>query len=400
MPKFKKEKKSSSADGSGPKYPVGTKLAIDLYGHGNFFEAVIQNASDLNMMGVVRVQYFDKHGTVGTIDLNQTPTVELVEDNILTLEDVKERKLSDEEKGFLGRRLTVQWEDNQKYSGMITKILKSEKNFVFISYDDGDKVWYNLMPEKENSPSASRKKSNNKSASSKSASARVKSEDEEGSSFTSRKSNGARKVPQLDPKFEKARRELENKYPIGCTIAVDSYHDEHYHEAVVIKYIPNPTKAQQTKGEQWVYLHWLDQEKTKNWVDLNCINAIKIVPDEILRLDQVKSGQDRGFLGQRIVVQWKDGNKYCGLATKCTKDNKHFVFLEYDDGDQCWCDLQRESYWSIDGEEDDEDDHDTSSSSDESSDDGGRSRKQRKRKATSQGHYKKRTRATEISYDF
>eukprot|EP00536_Pseudo-nitzschia_multiseries_P014560 jgi/Psemu1/215131/e_gw1.725.3.1 len=397
MPKIKKEKKSSSSspqsssssvgkgngNGSGQRYPIGTLLAVDLYGHGNFFEAVIQNTTDLKIDGVVRVQYFDKDETVGTIDLNQTHTVELVEDNILTLEDCADRDVSENEKGFLGRRLTVQWEDNQRYSGTITKTLKDQKNFVFITYDDGDMVWYDLAPEKK-------KEEGSGAVAAASAAASASANRRQSSNHHQNPRSASRSTSSSD---------LEKKYPIGCTIAVDSYHDEHYHEAVVRKYIPNPSKAQQTKGEQWVYLHWLDQEKTKNWVDLNCIKAIKVIDEEILRLDQVKSGQNKGFLGKRIVVQWKDGNKYCGLATKCSRDNKHFVFLEYDDGDQCWCDLQRESYWSIDGEGYDDD------SSDELGDDGsdhdvGRPGTQGKRKRTSQGNPGKRSRSSEVSNDF
>lgn len=373
-------------------------LAVDLYGHGNFFETVVQDTTDLKIKGVVKVQYFDKDNTIGTVDLNETQTVELVKENVVTLEQGSaDTNLSDDEKGFLGRRLTVQWEDNQRYSGTIIKTLRNQKNFVFISYDDGDEVWYNLSPDKEQADEDKNKSS-----------AKIKNESslvEEGGSSPSRKSNSAKKVSgsQLDPKFEKARRDLAKKYPIGCTIAVDSYHDEHFHEAIVRKYIPNPTKAQQAKGEQWVYLHWLNKDKTKNWVDLNCINAIKIIPQEILRLDEVKPSEDKGFLGKRIVVQWKDQNKYCGLATKSSKDNKYFVFLEYDDGDQCWCDLQRESYWSIDGEDtfDDDDDIEGSSSSDESIGKQPRSRTEPKRKASSEttSQSNKKTRLLEESYD-
>lgn len=398
MPRIEDESGDGGSRNQPKKYTVGTRLAVDLYDHGNFFEATVKNTNDLKTKGVVKVQYFDKDETVGTIDLNQTPTVELVQGNILALDDCANEHLSNDQKGFLGRRLTVQWEDNQRYSGTIIKTLRNQKSFVFIRYDDGDSVWYNLSHEKERAvESSTNQKSSGKSAPKPPTKIKSESFDE----ATSRKSNSAKKASQPDSNFEEARRELAKKYPIGCRIAVDSYHDQHYHEATLRKYIPNPSKAQQAKGEQWVYLHWLDKEKPRNWVDLNCIKAVKIVPEEIFMLDDLQNGQDKGFLGKRIVVQWKDGNKYCGLATKCSKDNKHFVFLEYDDGDQCWCDLQSESYWSIDGE-DTFDDYDDGSSSSESSAEEDRARTQPKRKTSSQATSQstKKTKPTEESYDF
>jgi hypothetical protein len=348
MARTKKGKNSASAPRKQKKkYAVGTLLAVDPYGHGNFFEARVKSTNKTNDvdrkgMQYVKLEYLDQDGSTQEIDLNKTPLVELTEDNVIVLNDTTSN-LDESENGFLGRRLTVQWEDGQRYSGTITKSLKSKKSFVYISYDDGDKVWYDLAPEdKKEQPKGSV------------ANRKVKkehSDNEQNESKTGAKKGTTQEDAPISG-FEAARMEIVKKFPVGSIIAVDSYRDEHYHEATLQKYQRNPTKADLTHGRQWAFLSYWDTAKSKQWVDLNIIKAIPIIPEEILTLHTTEVDDDKGFLGKRIIVQWKDGNKYCGLATKCLRNNKHFVFLEYDDGDQCWCDLRREAEWSIDGEED------------------------------------------------
>jgi len=377
MPKIKKETTVSHQQKR--KYPSGTMLAVDLYANGNFFEAELKNYrtdkrnKDENW---AFVQYVDDKSTKGWVDLNIIQQVELSEENILTQEDFVGKNLKDDEKGFLGRRLTVLWLDDARYTGTITKAMKDNKNFVFINYDNGDKCWYNLLPECEE-PSRFEEKISKTSTTSATIVEEESANAQEESS-TAKKSNIATDVK----KYGMARKKLEKKYPIGCAIFVDIYHDEHYHEAIVKKYLANANKRQQAKGEQWVYIKFFDEAKTKQWIDLSCIEVVDMPPEKTLRLDKLKPGDDKGFLGKRIVVEWKDGNKYRGLATRSSKDNKHFVFIEYDDGDECWCDLQRESEWSFDdegsseiddddddedeNEVDDDDDNDDDKSSDES----------------------------------
>jgi len=345
------------------KYAPGTLLAVDLYENGNFFEAKLKHyrTNQKKDEEWALVQYLDDNETENWIDLNVKDVVELAEDNVLTQEESE--NLSEDEKGHLGRRLTVLWLNNDRYSGTITKTLKDKKDFVFISYDCGDKCWYNLLAEFQE-PSEIEEKSSTNKRSRKKKSKKVRGEDE---SSSTQKAN--------DPeskKHEAARKELEKKYPIGSVISVDVYHDEHYHEAVVKKYLTNANKRQQAKGEQWVYIQFLDKAKTKQWIDLSCIKAIKMTEENTLRLNALKAGDKRGFLGKKIVVVWQDGNRYCGLATRCAKDNEHFVFLEYDDGDECWCDLEREIEWNFDGEEAlvSDDGFDNKNTSDESVDEG------------------------------
>jgi hypothetical protein len=364
MSKIKKETTVSHQQQR--KYPSGTMLAVDLYANGNFFEAELKNYrtdkrdKDINW---AFVQYVDDKETKGWIDLNIIRVVELSEENILTQEDFVGKNLTDDEKGFVGRRLTVLWLDDARYTGTITKTMKDDKSFVFITYDNGDKCWYNLSPECEEpsrfeeTESVSKRKNSSKNSTKSSTKVKEESTNAQEESSTSKKS-----VIDADfKKYELARKELEKKYPIGCTIFVDIYHDEHYHEAIVKKYLANTNKRQQAKGEQWIYIQFLDKVKTKQWIDLSCIKAINMSHEKTLRLDELKPGDDKGFLGKRIVVEWQDGNKYRGLATRSAKDNKHFVFLEYDDGDECWCDLQRESEWIFDDEDSDDNDDDNSS---------------------------------------
>jgi len=400
MTKIKKEKLGNQ------NFPCGTLLAVDLYSNGNYFEAILKNnKTDKKNKGENwgYMQYLDEKETKGWIDLNVVRVVELSKENILTQEDRNGKSVMDDEKGFLGRRLTVLWVDDARYTGTITKTMKDNKNFVFISYDNGDKCWYSLLPENEEpskfeeSQGAGNKKNRKSTAKS---SARVKKEEEEAS--TGKKSN-------IDADFQKhemERKELEKKYPIGSTIAVDIYHDEHYHEAIVKKYLLNTTKKQQARGEQWVYIQFLDKANTKQWIDLKCIKAIKRSPGKTLRFDELKPGDEKGFLGKRIVVVWPDGNKYRGLATRSAKEDKHFVFIEYDDGDECWCDLQRESEWNIDGEDsvDSDDDAENNAgniSSDESSEEENSTAKS-KRKGNNEdaSQLTKKAKLTDESYDF
>jgi len=447
MPRVKKESNASSAVDDEKQYPPGTMLAVDLYTNGNYFEAILKHyrteKRDKNARWAY-VQYIDDRGTKGWIDLNIIKVVELARENILTQDDCDSNKLRDEDKGFMGRRLTVLWLDEARYTGTITKTTKDKKNFVFIHYDNGDKCWYNLAPESEEpsrieetetnntgskrrsaaSASATRGSGKSTTTSSRSSSSKVKREPsiktEDESVSASRKAM----IEENSKKHEMARKELEKKYPIGSTIAVDIYHDEHYHEAILKKYLLHASKKQQAKGEQWVYIHFLDKSKTKQWIDLSCIKAIKMTREKILRLDQVKKGTEKGFLGKRIVLEWSDGNKYRGLATRSARDNKHFVYLEYDDGDECWCDLQREREWSIDDEEDDENDdeedevddevndevndevddevdEDLRDSSDESLEQKSRAKPKKRRGSTqSSGRSAKKDRPSEESYDF
>jgi len=396
MGKIKKETK---------KYPLGTMLAVDLYENGNFFEAKLtryRTEKQTKDEEWAFVQYIDDKETENWIDLNEKQVVELAKDNVLTQEESVSQNLSEDEKGFLGRRLTVLWVDGTRYSGTITKTLKGNKEFVFISYDNGDKCWYNLLAEyQEPSQTEEKQGASNKSKSRKNtskSSSKVKKEDE---------SSSTKKA--IDPeskKHEMARKELEKKYPIGSMLSVDVYHDEHYHEAIVKKYLANANKKQKAKGEQWVHIQFLDKAKTKQWIDLSCIKAIKMTDEKTLRLDELKPGDKRGFLGKKIMVVWPDGNKYCGLATRCAKDNRHFVFLEYDDGDECWCDLERESEWSFAGEESMQSDDDGEFEEKNSSDEGAnvvksRARSKRRGNAESSGKSTKKAKsAQEESFDF
>mmetsp|Transcript_10669 Transcript_10669/g.25682 ORF Transcript_10669/g.25682 Transcript_10669/m.25682 type:complete len:402 (+) Transcript_10669:100-1305(+) len=379
-PKIKKEKGSLQQK----KYTAGTMLAVDLYANGNFFEARLKNyRSDKRHKDAnwAYMEYLDDKETKGWIDLNVIQVVELVEENILSIDD---ENLTEDEKGFLGRRLTVAWVDDAKYSGTITKTMRDKKTFVYISYDNGDKCWYNLEPECEQEPQvaeANQVAANKRSGRKTKPSTKIK---KEAMNAQEESSTGKKSIIDADfKKHDSARKQLEKKYPVGSTIAVDVYHDEHYHEAILKKYLMSANKRQMAKGEQWVYIQFLDKAKTKQWIDLSCIKVIKMTPEKTIRLDKITEDDEKGFLGKWLVVQWSDGNKYRGLATRSSKDNKYFVFLEYDDGDECWCDLQRETEWSIDGEDSfkiDEDEDNSSSSESEV----GKTRAQPKRKGNTE----------------
>lgn len=321
MAKIKKEKKQTH-------YPPGTLLAVNLYDNGNFFEGqVVPEGSGKRSKDEVFVQYVDEKGSSGWIDLNVIQVVELPKDNILTKEECDEKSITGDEKGYMGRRLSVLWRDDVTYTGTITKVLKDNKNFVFISYDDGDKCWYNLLPENQEPDVHESRKTTGK------ASKKIKKED---------KSSSDNAVSL----FYKKQKEIHEKYPIGSFISVDVYGDGHYHEAVVAKLHDNPNRKQIEENQQWIWVDFV-VDNSRSGIDLNVKKAIKMTEENTIRIDKLKPGDERGFLGKRIVVEWADGNKYCGKATRSARDNKFFVFLEYDDGDQCWCDLHREREWHL-----------------------------------------------------
>ena len=379
---------------------------MDLYANGNYFEAEVKHfGTGERSKGEAFVQFLDDAATENWINLNVTHVVELAKDNVLTQEDCDKENIADDEKGHMGRRLTVSWLDDARHSGTITKIMKDNKNFVFISYDNEDKCWYNLLPEceepgvVEEEKSVSKKKNIRKRTSS-SSSAKIKTEEKSSSSSSLSKKAAS--------EYEMARKKLEKKYPVGSLISVDIYHDEHYHEAYVKKYLAVTSKKQQVKGEHWVSIQFSDKSKTKQWIDLSCIKVVKMTEENTLRLDKLKPGDDRGFLGKRIVVVWPDGNKYRGLATRSAKDNKHFIFLEYDDGDECWCDLQRESEWSFDDEASSDDEDNDQNEEENNCDDGSsdepksKTRAKRSGNAESPGQSSKKAKsaAVEESFDF
>ena len=325
MARIKKEAKQTH-------YPPGTLVAVNLYDNGNFFEGEVKHyGSGERSTDEVFVQYLDDKESSGWIDLNVIQVVELPKDNVLTQEECVEKNITGDEKGYMGHRLAVLWRDDVRYSGTITKVLKDNKNFVFISYDDGDKCWFNLLPELQQPDVLDIRRKTAAKASKK-----MKKEEKSSSD----------KAVSL---FEKKRKEFHEKYPIGSLISVDVYGDEHYHEAIVAKFHANPKRREIEANQQWIWVDFV-ADNSRSGIDLSQKKVIKMMEENIIRLDKLKSGDERGFLGKRIVVEWADGNKYCGKATRSARDNKYFVFVEYDDGDQCWCDLQRESEWHLEDE--------------------------------------------------
>ena len=163
---------------------------------------------------------------------------------------------------------------------------------------------------------------------------------------------------------KRAGKSLEEKYPIGLAISVAYHHDDHFYDCIVTKH-HNHTKVQTERGEEWVYVQFAN-DRSKHCIDLNIVKSITPLSQDVLTLkewqNKKKTGNDYdGFIGQRIEVEWNDGNKYVGVATKMMKNNRYFVFMEYDDGDQCWCDLREEHDWNvigIDDELNDDDDDD------------------------------------------
>jgi len=127
----------------------------------------------------------------------------------------------------------------------------------------------------------------------------------------------------------------------GTILLLERFCDGHFYEAVAKKYLSDSRKTKVRASECWIFVHFKDW--TKNWIDLNAIRGFFLDQDQIIRLGQEEEhGDDDTFLGKRLAVQWKDGNNYSGTVTKTIATDTNFVYIEYDDGDQCWSDLADE----------------------------------------------------------
>ncbi|KAL3923917.1 MAG: hypothetical protein SGILL_001366 [Bacillariaceae sp.] len=139
-----------------------------------------------------------------------------------------------------------------------------------------------------------------------------------------------------------------NKFDLepGTLVIFDRYNDGHYHEAVVQKYLP-PERQEKEPDKCWVFVANVEQdvpEKSwkRNWVDLDQFKTFVVERDEILGIGDDDEDDDT-FLGKRFSVQWSDGNYYAGTVTKTLSTNTNYIFIDYDDGDQCWSDLAKEA---------------------------------------------------------
>jgi len=441
--KGKGKNKNDNDNDDTDRYTVGSLLAIDLYGDGNYFEAELKSyiqpgtskAVTLNSKGAknnsnclwAKLHYL--HGDqVLTNDLNLLKVVDLSKETVIEKEDNEDEDdddMKEEEEdtmGFLGRRIVVQWSSGIRYSGVVMKYTQKKTNFIYIKYDDGDSCWYDLdlMKKKESrhemddydeeeeaveedveegrTKTKKKKKSkdvaNTTTTSSKRPSSSSSKKGKETGRGVVKKESSVGTAAQASEggggvgTIEQALARMKQKYPIGSPLSVAYHHDEHFYPCIVKKY-HTPTKLQVEKGEEWIFAQFAG-DKTKQWVDLNCIHYMKILPEETWTLEDddnegegsTKNSGNSSLLGKKIDVVWNDGNEYCGIVTKTMKNNRHFVFLEYSDGDKCWCDLREEYEWSIREEEEKEKDE-TGGDENASSTSSKNSNKKRKASSTS-----------------
>ena len=117
------------------KYKIGTMLAIDLYGDGNHFEAELKaysrsaNLKDLNCCWV-KLKYTNGN-TIRSNDLNLAKVIDLSQHDILEyVDDATTDALPTEERGYLGRRIIVQWSDG---TCVFFLLVSSSMSIFFIS---------------------------------------------------------------------------------------------------------------------------------------------------------------------------------------------------------------------------------------------------------------------------
>lgn len=283
-----KKESSSTDDGRKKKYAVGSLLAVNLYGDDNYLEARLKSYNSRANKGKnclwATMQYVHENGKAQQNDLNLLEAVDLSQDTIIKPGDDNSKDT------VLGRRLIVQWNDGNRYPGVVAKCLKDKKDFVYIKYDDGDGSWYTLDPSK-----------------------------------------------QISGQHE--NKNIKEKYPIGAKLCVAYHHDGQFYDCIIKKYHTD-TKLLD-KGQEWVYVLFCDSQ-AKEWIDLRVVASVKIEPDKIVTMDTIDNMNTDKILGKRVKIQWKDGLKYSGIVTRRLTYDENFVFIEYDDGDKCWCDLKKQ----------------------------------------------------------
>ena len=120
------------------KYKIGTMLAIDLYGDDNHFEAELKaysrsaNLKDLNCCWV-KLKYTNGN-TIRSNDLNLAKVIDLSQHDILEyVDDATTEALPMEERGYLGRRIIVQWSDG---TCVFFLLVSRSMSILFISFNN------------------------------------------------------------------------------------------------------------------------------------------------------------------------------------------------------------------------------------------------------------------------
>jgi hypothetical protein len=135
-------------------------------------------------------------------------------------------------------------------------------------------------------------------------------------------------------------------------ILVERYDDGHFYEVIVKRYLSESRRQKVDQDSCWAFVHFVEKDQperkwTKNWVDLNSLRSLFLDEDQVVHLHEWEPGhkgdEEVSFLGRRLAVKWKDGNNYAGTVTRTIATDSNFVFIEYDDGDQCWSDLTEEA---------------------------------------------------------
>ncbi|KAG7357301.1 hypothetical protein IV203_001989 [Nitzschia inconspicua] len=128
----------------------------------------------------------------------------------------------------------------------------------------------------------------------------------------------------------------------------ERFGDGHFHEAIFKKY-QSPKRQRREPTKCWVFVYIVDSKISerrwdRNWVDLNSFRSFTVDKEDIVVLGDHddNNAADGSSLGKRLRVKWKNGRYYDGVVTKTLVSNKDFVFIEYDDGDQCWSNLSEE----------------------------------------------------------
>jgi hypothetical protein len=133
-------------------------------------------------------------------------------------------------------------------------------------------------------------------------------------------------------------------------LLLERYNDGHFYEVIFKRYLSEARRQKADENSCWVFVHFVEKdlperEWSKCWIDLNTLRTFLLDDDQVMHLDEWEPDDDEegdSFLGKRLIVKWKDGNKYSGTVTRTIATNTNIVFIEYDDGDQCWSDLNEE----------------------------------------------------------
>ena len=279
----------------------------------------------------------------------------------------------------IGVRVAILWtDDEQFYTGTVKRRRKGSKPF-FVEYDDGDDEWLDLSMHtfriiqrgrkqlKPYTPSAKKAVSvqdttRRKKSPSKSRTHRSPSPSGRKTTPTARRKRSSSPPASLSPSTRShspeksnARSAAENGpdvtlIRVGSRVSVWWPEDRRYYKGTVTRKQPDanwrPFFLEYDDGdEEWIdFRHHkfriLSAEEEKQRADPSTSAKVKA--------DGRNADVSRVWIGSRLSVWWPEEQEYFDCCVTRYRDHKRAFYLEYDDGDREWIDLEETEFFILD----------------------------------------------------